>query len=441
MFFARRAKSISFEGSNLSMKVFKRAMCLALGLMTAASLAACSSSGSNAVVATVDGVEIKRWEVDLQFEQNIANYTAIDGIDPVNNPQHRQAIRESILEELITDTAINLEAEEMGYGLTDAEKAEVDAEYAAMRERAVASYAEEEGGDLKKGEKAYLEYLKENYLTEEALINNMYNVKMRTKLSDDMYADIVSSSTEVEEYYQQKVESDKAAYSADLSAYEKDNAYDSLMVMYHPENYVRFKQVFIAMPEKEGVEYTELRAELSEVDTELTIMSVQKGEEDSAVKRLRERKAKLEEKIEKVRQDGLGQIREKAEELLARAQAGEDFDALVAQYGEDTGMMSDPYKTYGYLICEKSEDYDPVIRDAVLALDGVGAVSSELTETDYGYHIFLIADEIEKGPRPLEEVRALIEEIVLMPQRQDVFNDFAADALEGREVERYINRL
>lgn len=422
------------------MKAFKRALCAVLGLMTAAGLAACAS-GSDAVVATVDDVKIYRWEVDLQYNQNLSKYMALDNIDPVNNPQHRQVIRESILEELITDTAINLKAKEMGYGLTDAEKAEVDKEYQTIREEAVARYTEEAGGDAKKGEQAYQDYLKEQHLSEEIVLNNMYDVRMREKLSADLYADVASSSTEVEEYYNKKVEQDKATYSADLSAYEKDNAYDSLAVMYHPEDYVRFKQILIAMPKEQADKIDSLSSDLSEVNTELTIMTVQKGETDSGVVRLKQRKSDLEKELEQVRQEGLSKIKERADEVLEKVRAGEDFDALVEQYGEDEGMKSNPYKTYGYLICQKSEGFEPAIKAAVLELSGVGAVSEELTATDYGYHIFKIVEEIKKGPRPLEEVRSLIEQIVNMPQQQTIYNDFAAKALEGREITRYTNRL
>ena len=252
---------------------------------------------------------------------------------------------------------------------------------------------------------------------------------------------VASSSTEVEEYYNHKVEQDKAAYSADLSAYEKDNAYDSLAVMYHPEDYVRFKQILIAMPKEQADKIDSLSSDLSEVNTELTIMTVQKGEEDSGVIRLRQQKSDLEQELEQVRQEGLAQIKSRADEVLEKVKAGEDFDALVEQYGEDEGMKSNPYKTYGYLICQKSEGFEPAIKAAVLELSGVGAVSEELTATDYGYHIFKIVEEIKKGPRPLEEVRSLIEQIVNMPQQQNIYNDFAAKALEGREITRYTNRL
>lgn len=38
-----------------------------------------------------------------------------------------------------------------------------------------------------------------------------------------------------------------------------------------------------------------------------------------------------------------------AEDVLARAQAGEDFDSLIETYGQDTGMNNEPNKSRGYL--------------------------------------------------------------------------------------------
>ena len=84
-------------------------------------------NGPNAVVATVDGTEIYRWEVDYYYERNLSNYTSVGGLDPENNSEEKLMIYKSILETLINDTAMNLYAEELGYGLTDEEKAEIDA--------------------------------------------------------------------------------------------------------------------------------------------------------------------------------------------------------------------------------------------------------------------------------------------------------------------------
>ncbi len=77
-----------------------------------------------------------------------------------------------------------------------------------------------------------------------------------------------------------------------------------------------------------------------------------------------------------------------AEKALARAKAGEDFDALVAELGEDPGMQSDPY---GYVIDAQGYTIDgqgPMITEFT---EGSFALSengiSELVSTSYGFHI------------------------------------------------------
>lgn len=69
-----------------------------------------------------------------------------------------------------------------------------------------------------------------------------------------------------------------------------------------------------------------------------------------------------------------------AEDILARAQAGEDFDALIAEYGEDPGMSSNPD---GYIFTEG--DMVDEFYQGTLALEENGI--SGLVESAYGYHI------------------------------------------------------
>lgn len=69
-----------------------------------------------------------------------------------------------------------------------------------------------------------------------------------------------------------------------------------------------------------------------------------------------------------------------ADEIYQKAISGEDFSALVKQYGEDPGMQSNPNGyvfTYGTMVEEFEE--------ASFALE-VGGIS-EPVKTDFGYHI------------------------------------------------------
>jgi len=69
-----------------------------------------------------------------------------------------------------------------------------------------------------------------------------------------------------------------------------------------------------------------------------------------------------------------------AEALLERAQAGEDFDYLITQYGEDPGMASNP-DGYTFVAGVMVSEFE----EATLALE-IGGISG-LVRSQFGYHI------------------------------------------------------
>lgn len=100
----------------------------------------------------------------------------------------------------------------------------------------------------------------------------------------------------------------------------------------------------------------------------------------------------------------LEEIKRKAEEAHSKAMAGENFDIISAQYSED------------YLTAEKGGDLGWVEKgrmnykfdEAVFPLKEGGV--APLIETDYGYHIAKVEGYKEAAPKPLDAVRAQIEE-------------------------------
>ncbi len=80
--------------------------------------------------------------------------------------------------------------------------------------------------------------------------------------------------------------------------------------------------------------------------------------------------------------DVASENRKKAEEACQRAKAGEDFDALVTEYGEDLYMFSN---TDGYYLCQGVWYHE--FEDAAFAL-AVGEVS-DVIETPAGYSVLL----------------------------------------------------
>ena len=90
-----------------------------------------------------------------------------------------------------------------------------------------------------------------------------------------------------------------------------------------------------------------------------------------------------------------------ANEVAAKAKAGEDFDSLIATYGEDPGMES--YK-HGYIIDQNGYTVDgqsPMMQEftsASIAL-AVGGVSAPV-QTSHGFHI------IKRYPIDIESINA-----------------------------------
>ena len=78
----------------------------------------------------------------------------------------------------------------------------------------------------------------------------------------------------------------------------------------------------------------------------------------------------------------------KAQEILARAKAGEDFAALANEFSEDPGNMNPQTKEKnGGLYADTPKGrMVPAFEQAALALEP-GQVGPELVETDFGYHI------------------------------------------------------
>lgn len=94
-------------------------------------------------------------------------------------------------------------------------------------------------------------------------------------------------------------------------------------------------------------------------------------------------------------------LRAKAESVLARAKAGEDFAALAAEYSDDPGSKDNGglYEDIG------KGQFVPQFEQAALALEP-GGIAPNLIESDYGFHIIkLESKRIEKGKDGKDEVK------------------------------------
>ncbi len=97
------------------------------------------------------------------------------------------------------------------------------------------------------------------------------------------------------------------------------------------------------------------------------------------------------------------QTKEKAEKVLKKVKAGENFEKLINEYNQDPGMKTN---ADGYFF-SKDENYAQAFKDSAFELK-VGE-TSELVETSFGYHIlkkYDIGDYYSKDAKYKENIDA-----------------------------------
>ena len=119
-----------------------------------------------------------------------------------------------------------------------------------------------------------------------------------------------------------------------------------------------------------------------------------------------------------------------ADEVLAKAQAGEDFDALIDQYNEDPGMAMNP-DGYVFTDGEMVQEFEDMTKE--LAPGEIG-----MCETDYGYHVIkkLALDET---PELLDSFLEEYEYTIAQAVKQDKVDMAVAEKAEEYNIKYEIN--
>lgn len=109
-----------------------------------------------------------------------------------------------------------------------------------------------------------------------------------------------------------------------------------------------------------------------------------------------------------------------AQEVLEKLEAGEDFSALLSQYGTDPGMETEPFASLGYLVgpYPSKVDYLPEFKEAALTLTEVGQYSG-IVETESGFHILRLESKLPGGTKSLSQVYDAIHAMLLKADQSE----------------------
>jgi peptidyl-prolyl cis-trans isomerase D len=355
------------------------------------------------VVATVDGSDITRLEVERQAKQMIQQQFPRGGAQAASLLPFFAA---QAAEQLIQREALAAEARRLGLRATDDDVRE---------ELQHGRYAEiffPNGNFI--GQAAYEERLEQANLTVPQFEQDVKEEILIEKVRALVAGSAMVSDAEVWE----KFLKDNAKVKFDYAVLRKDDILktihptDTELKAYYDQHKASYAN---SIPEKRKLGYVwidiaKLQADIAPTAQEIQAYYDQHRDEYRSPEQVKVRhiliKTPLPGPDGKVDPAGVEQARKKAEDVLKQLKAGGDFAELAKKYSEDTASAKDG-GSLGWI--ERGRTVPEFEKVAFSLPKGS---TSDLVESSYGFHIIQVEDKQDAHVKTLEEVKAQIEPIL-----------------------------
>lgn len=416
-------------------------------------------------IISVAGQTFTKGEVNALVQNTLDYQTYLYSMYGMNfDPTSESAVssaQESVINGLIEQAVVDSKMDEMGVELTDEELAEIQTEsettYQGYKDAVMnAAYADTEltGDEL---EAALLETMAQyGYPTLDEIVENNKETRRTEKLKAEIVKDVTVTDEEVQTEYDSRVESAKTSYESSPGSYGT-SVTNGATVYYTPAGYRYVKHILRKFSDEDNQKISDIQSQITDKQTQLnnvesSLSDLGEAADDESEEIARNRQeltdtqttlnAEIEDlnkQLEAAREAAYAALQPIIEEIQAKLAAGEDFDALMEEYGEDTGMQAEPAKTNGYAVCEQSTNWVEDFRNAAMALAKVGDVSEPVRST-YGIHIIRYVSDAVEGPVALDEVKDTIESSLLSTRQDETYNAAvdewiaAADAKVDRDA-------
>lgn len=354
-----------------------------------------TAADPEAVAARYDGGVITAAEASAAYG-DIEAFLLDMGID---DPESAGASKEDMLQQLVEDRILEAKAKEAGvYELTDARRAEIekdaDAEFEAMiGEYSV--YRAEPGMSDEELRKATIEFLEENDITKEGVLNDKLDSAWRDDLKALTIGEQKFTEDDLKAFWEERAEQDEAVYLASFEEYELAADYGNVL-LFNPDGVRRINSILISFDD----------------ETMMKLFGMDDGTEISG------------DELEAL----FKPLEEKAAEVLKRIEAGESFDALQAEFGSiDMGTS---------YIGAKSTLYGDDYRDASMALEKPGDISAPV-RTDLGVCLLRYDGDVPAGRVPFEDIKDSLQEEFRAEKESEIYNAQVEKWLEEAHVELF----
>lgn len=339
-----------------------------------------AGSPDSTIVAVVGKEAITLPEVQNIIQMTIRNRQLPPEILPNYVPQ--------MVDQLITDRAMYMEAQRLGFQVSDAELA------ATIRQ--VLPNLFPDGKFV--GQDQYAALLAQQNMTIEQFESDLRRQILITRLRDVAIEGTIVTPEEIEVAYKKKAEKVKVEYvklNADKYKAEVQPT-QSEMESYFKANTARFMA-----PQKKNLEVliadqAKLEASLNPTDAELQRMYNQNPDAFRVPERVKVRHILIMTQGKPAGEEA--KLKAKAEDLLKQVRAGADFAKLAKEYSEDPGSKD---KGGEYWVQRNGQ----MVKEFEDAAFNLKPGQSDLVKTQYGYHVFQVMERQPAGIRPFSEVK------------------------------------
>ncbi len=361
-----------------------------------------SSSGSSAA-AEVNGEPISQQDVERAYQAQRARLESQfgEGISALfSDENYLRDFRMNVLDRLIADTLIEQKAKELGMRVSDKQ----------IRD-AITAMPEFQTDGVFDNER-YLMLLRQNGFQPSGFRDYMRQQMTREQLSRAVQASDFSLPEEVSLAHRLQGQTRNADYlivdSAPFAASVELS--DEEVEAFYQENISRFDT-----QEKVNLAYVTLAVDDLKANVTVSEDEVEQEYQDNiALYKTTEERRISHILIEFG--DDKDAAKEKAESLLSEVEQGADFATLAEQNSADTFSAENG----GDLDFISAGMMDPAFDEAAFAIASVGD-TSEVIETEFGYHIIKLTDIKPVEVTPLAEVRDEIEAQLLTDKATDEF--------------------
>ena len=342
------------------------------------------TTSSDTVIAEVGKTTITLAETQRLIQSTIRSRQLPTEILPTYIPQ--------MLDQMVTDRAMELEATRLGIQVSDADVAE------AIRQLVPSLFPD---GKFV-GKEAYASMLAQQNMTIDQFESDLKRQVAISRLRDIALEGTVVTQPEIEAAFRKKGEKIKVEFVRLTADKYKAESEPSLQEM---QNYFKANTAQYTSPEKKNltvlvIDQSKVEATVNATDADLQRMYAQNQEAFRTPERVKARHILL--KTEG-KQDAA--VKAKAESLLKQIKGGADFAKLAKQNSEDNGGGTGgsaanggdlgDWITHGQMV--------PEFDKAIFSLK-VGE-TSDLVKTQYGYHIVQTLARQDAGIRTFAEVK------------------------------------